>query len=167
MPLHHTTKGLLIGAFKRPTQEKTDALNAALAAERAHKAAQRERRIDAGRDPKWERTSSGALVARPTPGKTVHDFPQPKGAANTVGQHTAARYDFLQAGERGHETGGGVGVNRRHCRPLHPYGQRLVEEGLMTIHRQGTKSCAHTSLRITEKGLAELARLRKRLRIAA
>lgn len=168
MTLSKATKGLLIAASKNPCAETSAALSAALDAERRHKDAERQRRIDAGIDPKWVRHNSGALVTKNVPGKPrVHDFPQPKGAANTVGQHTAARYDFLEAGARVHDSpGGGVGVNRKWCRPLHPHGQRLVEEGLMTIHRQGTRSCAHTHLRITKKGLAELTRMRKRLRIS-
>ena len=86
----------------------------------------------------------------------------------TVGEYTAAKIDYLGAG-RDHidpETGrrGGVGVNSNHCRPLHPHGQRMIQEGLMTLERIGTDRCRHTVMVITDKGLAEIDRLEHRLR---
>lgn len=91
---------------------------------------------------------------------------QTKDLLATVGDATAAKIDFLRAGSRvGPETGKTrpVGVNRMHCRPLHPHGKRLVDEGLMRLVRSGTKKSQHTALVITEAGRAELVRLEKRL----
>lgn len=82
------------------------------------------------------------------------------------GDYTRAKLDFLAAGRQriDPETGrrGGVGVNRMHCRPLAPHGQRMVRDGLMRIDREGMPSCRHTVLIITDAGLEELARLERR-----
>lgn len=77
----------------------------------------------------------------------------------SLGTPTAAKFDFLYAGRN--ETP--VGVNRRHCRQLHPHGKALVDAGLMRMTRDGTPSSRHTALIITEKGQAELARLTKKV----
>jgi hypothetical protein len=83
------------------------------------------------------------------------------------GDAARARYDFLLASfsktadETGHNP---VGVNRRHCRPLHPHGMRLVKEGLMTLGRDvyGWSNTSRTSyVTITPKGVDELIRLQK------
>jgi hypothetical protein len=87
----------------------------------------------------------------------------PRGYAS----HGAAKLDYLSAGRNriDPETGvrGGVGVNRTHCRPLHPYGMKMIKEGLMRLTRSGGGSrTKHSALVITDKGLEELARLEKR-----
>lgn len=84
-------------------------------------------------------------------------------ASYFAGAYTVAKLDFLSAsrpseGEDPHH----VGVNRQWCRALHPYGQRMVNDGLMTLHRDGPGKARHTFLCITQKGLDELARLEKR-----
>jgi hypothetical protein len=82
-----------------------------------------------------------------------------------AGAYTVAKLDFLSAarateGEEHHP----VGVNRRWCRQLQPYGQRMVNDGLMTLHRDGGLGKArHTFLCITDKGLEELERLEKKM----
>lgn len=85
----------------------------------------------------------------------------------TVGEYTAAKLDFLAAGKAriDPETGerGAIYVNHMHCRPLHPHGMRMVKAGLFEIDRGGLSSSRHTRLVITDAGLAELARLEKRL----
>lgn len=84
----------------------------------------------------------------------------------TLGEESAAKIDFLRAGARQDPDTGrfvAVGVNRRHCRPLHPYGARLVRDGLMRLVRAGSDRSRNSALVITDKGLTELARLEKRL----
>jgi hypothetical protein len=80
--------------------------------------------------------------------------------------HGAAKLDYLSAGRSriDPETGlrGGVGVNRTHCRPLHPYGMKMIKDGLMRLTRSGRPSSKHSALIITNEGLEELARLEKR-----
>lgn len=91
-----------------------------------------------------------------------------RNTSQTFGEYTSAKLDFLAAaGTRiDPETGarGTIGVNRRHCRPLHPHGLRMVRDGLMKISRNTsmTLRCRHTVLTITDDGVAELARLQKR-----
>lgn len=159
---HKSWKGLAIKASKNPTPDNMAALNAALSEVHEKRKIRTERRIAAGLDERWVHSPNrGWLSTRKTP--LTGGFSQPPAANHTVGDATAARYDFLAAAAKG----GSIGVNRRHCRPLHPHGLRLVKDGLMTLSRSGSKSCRHTALHITEKGLAELARLRKRLGIPA
>lgn len=77
----------------------------------------------------------------------------------TLGDASAAKFDFLHAGRSGNR----VGVNRMHCRPFHPHGKKLVEAGLMRLERDGLPSSRHTALVITDKGLEELTRMEKKL----
>lgn len=85
-----------------------------------------------------------------------------------VGQATRQKIDFLLAAERAETLGfGGVGVNARHCRPLHPHGLRLVRDGLMTLSRDGgtgrkRSASRRTRLTLTQAGREELARLRRK-----
>jgi len=82
------------------------------------------------------------------------------------GDYTRAKLDFLAAARAriDPETGcrGGVGVNRRHCRPLAPHGLRMVRDGLMQMTRDGQRLSRYSALVITDAGLAELARIERR-----
>lgn len=91
-------------------------------------------------------------------------FPYTPKHTPQVGAYTGAKLDFLgTARDRiDPETGKGqICVNRMYCRPLHPHGQKMVQDGLMTIAREGLGKCRHTFLTITQKGLDELDRLEK------
>lgn len=89
---------------------------------------------------------------------------------STVGSYTAAKIDFLDAARAriDLETGRreGIRVNAQHCRPLHPHGQKMVEDGLMKVRRTSALGprTSYTTLVITDKGLDELGRLENRMR---
>lgn len=93
------------------------------------------------------------------------------------GDYTRAKLDYLAHAQRmmalDNETHqGSIAVNIKWCRPLHPYGMRMVRDGFFTLSRRGgtgRKSSAKrmSFLTITEEGLAELSRLQRRARKAA
>lgn len=80
----------------------------------------------------------------------------------TGGAYTVAKMDYLSASYKEDEPARAIAVNRMHARPLHPHGKRMIADGLMTLSRMGTKSSKHSALTITQAGIEELNRLRKR-----
>lgn len=88
--------------------------------------------------------------------------------SGAFGDYSAAKLDYLSAAAASIDPEsdrlGGIGVNYSHCRPLHPHGYRMVRDGLMRLdrHSRGGGKCFISVLIITEEGLAELSRLKKR-----
>ena len=91
--------------------------------------------------------------------KTLIPMPAPN-VPTGVGEFTQAKIQFLQAAMRR----AGHGINRKNCRPLHPHGKRLLDEGLLTLRREDIMP-RYSYVMITDKGIAELRRLEQKFKL--